>query len=84
MTATQSVASNDISNTRWQLWCQEYAGKLYSEEEGVSPPPLIGRKAGLEGNALFPPLMKQMNKSDVKHGGRCLQPLQCSDKTGAC
>lgn len=63
---------------------QEYVGKLYSEEEGVSPPSLIGLKASLEGNALFPPLMKQMNKSGVEHDGRCLQPLQCSDKTGAC
>lgn len=84
MTATQSVAPNDISSTRWQLWCQEYVGKLYSEEEGVSPPSLIGLKAGLGGNALFHPLMEQMNKSDVEHDGRCLQPLQCNDKTGAC
>lgn len=65
MTATQSVAPNDISSTRWQLWCQEYVGKLYSEEEGVSPPSLIGLKAGLEGNTQFPPLMKQMNNSGV-------------------
>lgn len=62
--------------------CQEYVGKLYSEEEGVCPPSLIGLKASLEGNAMFPPLMKQM--SGVEHDGRCLQPLQHSDKTGAC
>lgn len=54
MTTTQSVAPNDISGTRWQLLCQEYVSKFYSEEEeGVSPLSLIGQKAGLEGNGLF-------------------------------